>query len=155
VATMSVFRLSEFVHTAGGKVVGPAWTDDLSRELLRALRLAAPDASPESDFAVAARVFHEVLSLNPEAAGWPVFSNGRPRHSLFKEAVMQCRSGEEVDALCRVAEVDDTAILLATNVARWMLNLCQQDTLTLVFVSSPVIPGPRSSRNHRPVAAVA
>lgn len=158
----SVFCLSKFLHAVDGMVVGPAWTDHLSRELLRALRLArpaAPDPDQESpdDFAMACRVYHEVLTLCPGSAQWPVFAYGNPRPSLFKHAVVAVAGFDNgaLDALCRL---DEHEHLLATNVARWLLRMPQQASSTVVFVTPPAAhsPRPRSrTATAREVAAVA
>lgn len=158
-ATSSVFNLSEVLDTVDGMVVGPAWTDDRCRELLRSLRMvspAAPDApdadEQDTDVLVAARVFHEVLSLTPASVQWPVFSGASPRHSLFKAAVTHALSPGELTALSRLS---DASALLAANVARWMLQLRQQTSVAVVFTPPPRAGAPRTRTRYATAREVA
>lgn len=167
--TTSVFSLHEFLHTVDGVVVGPAWTDDRCRGLLRALRLAQPAApgprsedepATENDLASAAKIYHQVLSLSSRASRWPIFAGASSRPSLFKEAV---RAASEFDdaALYALCQLSDGDHLLASNIARWLLQMEQQRNLTMVFaVPPPALHRPssrvRSSRAiAREIAAVA
>lgn len=156
--TTSVFQLDRFLDIADGVVVGPAWTDDRCRELLRCLRLesvTAPDdlEAPEhpSDVAIAARIFHEVLALQPAARRWPVFSGHSRgfRSSLFKASLLHAHRPDELSALVRLTDV---GALTSANVARWMLQLPQQESPTLVFVAPIGAPPVRRSHHEVPVA---
>lgn len=164
-ATPSVFNLSEFVHAVDGVVVGPSWSGDLCRELLRALRLARPAtpgslSDPSGDLAVVARVYHEVLTLDPDSAQWPIFASGKSRPSLFKSAIRHSVFDDAaIDSLCAL---DDAEHLLAANVARWLLRLPQQKSAVMVFVALPpslepteAMPRHRSRSASMEVAAVA
>lgn len=146
--------VEEFLEIADGTVVGPEWSDDRCRDLLRALRMAsvaAPDAPDggecPGDVAVAARIFHEVLSLNTSAQSWPVFAGRRSRSSLFKAAVLHALEEPGVTALLRLSE---TSALLGANVARWMLGFEQQTSPTMVFIAPPP---PRRSTGTAPLLA--
>jgi hypothetical protein len=137
--TLSVFE-SEDLQTVDGMVVGPAWTEHRGRELLRFLRVTRP-AAPDSpdideqptDVVVAARVFHEVLTLTPASIRYPVFS-ATSRHSLFRTAILHAHDSGDLAALCRLS---DQSALQAVNVARWLMQLPQQHSLTLVFAAPP------------------
>jgi hypothetical protein len=159
--TSTVFSLEESLHIEDGVIVSSAWTDDHCRELLRSLRLvraAAPDdpGDPDSDVAVTARVFHEVLDLHPSAQRWPVFAGDKRQPSLYKRAVVHAIEGDDPGAAA-LLRVTDSEALLAANVARWMLKLPQQHSPTLVFATPPPsghrLPSPRGpAREHREVA---
>ncbi|MFA7264770.1 MAG: hypothetical protein WC054_00420 [Candidatus Nanopelagicales bacterium] len=137
--TSSVSQASEVLRTTDGVVLSSAWTEDCCRELLRILREihAAPDnpEAPESDAdsKVAARVFHEVLSLHPGSEKWPLFSGEVPRRSLYKAAIMHARS----DELAALTRLSDSSALWASNVSRWMLRMPQQTSPTMVFTPPP------------------
>lgn len=157
-AAQAVFTLSN-LQTVDGMVVGPEWSDDQSRELLRVVRRAcpaAPDVHPEDpasldDFMVSVRVFHEVLSLYPGSDRWPLFAGASSRPSAFKCAVKHTHDVADAYALCRLS---DSEALLAWNVARWMLCLPQQASASMVFAAPPPahLPAPRlRSRADRPV----
>jgi hypothetical protein len=94
--------------------------------------------------AVTARIFHEVLELHPASRRWPVLSGGRIQPSLYKRAVMHAADGDD-PGIAALLRVDEEEALLAANVARWMLQLPQQSSLTLVFVTPPA-----SSHHHLP-----
>lgn len=145
----------DMLNIEDGKIIRSEWSDDLCRELLRALRktrAAAPDA-PEAeeypgDVAVTARIFHEVLSLSPAGSHWPVFSSGRLRHSLVKAAILHAVDDPDLTSLLRLS---NESALLAANVARWMLQMKQQTVTTSVFASPPPartsIPKPRKTQS--------
>lgn len=151
--TPSVFHVTDVLDIADGVVVGPAWTDDHSRELLRSLRMvraAAPD-SPDAeehcdDIAVASRIFHEVLALNPPSVRWPVFTGSSARHSLFKAAIRHAHMPGDLSALVRLS---DRSALMAANVARWMLRLPQQTSSMVVFATPPSGVAPRVRTRSR------
>lgn len=144
-AAQAVFTLSN-LQTVDGVVVGPVWTDDRSRELLRVVRrarAAAPDVLPgdddpasTDDFLVSVRVFHEVLSpgMYPGSDRWPLFAGRSRRPSAFKCAVRHTHDAADLDALCRLSDFE---ALLAWNTARWMLCLPQQVSATMVFAAPP------------------
>lgn len=145
----SVFTTAS-LQTVDGVVVGPAWTDDRGRELLRYLRSqrpAAPDYPDgdeyDSDVSIASRVFHEVLALHPAAERWPVFAGRSSRSSLFKAAVTHAHDPADLTALARLS---DASALIAANIARWLLQLPQQTSATMVFVSPPSPPVPPPPR---------
>ena len=147
--TPSVFQVSNTLDVADGVVVGPLWTEDLCRELVRALRTAAPAPDdPEreefpTDLLVAARVFHEVLTLAPGLARAPLFAANRERPSLFKRAVLHAHARPDLAALCRLS---DLSALAAANVARWLLRLPQQSSATVVFSPPPGLSSKTRSR---------
>lgn len=163
-AAQAVFTLSN-LQTVDGMVVGPAWSDDQSRELLRVVRRACPatpDVHPEDpasldDFMDAVRVLHEVLSPGMYSGSdrWPLFVGPSARPSVFKCAVRHTHDLADLLALCRLS---DSEALLAWNVARWMLCLPQQVSATMVFAAPPPAhsPPPRlRPRAIRPEACVA
>ena len=161
-AALSVFTLSD-LHTVDGMVVGPVWSDDQSRELLRVVRkarAAAPDVHPDDpvsidDFMVSARIFHETLApgMYPGSDRWPLFAGASERSSVFKCAVKHTHELADVYALCRLSDFE---ALLAWNVARWMLCLPQQSSATMVFAAPPPAHSPPSRfRPSRRVVALA
>jgi hypothetical protein len=137
-------------------VLGPEWTVDNCRAVLRFLRKTETEFQGdwdreelESDVLVSAKLFHEVLTESPTAARWPLFANTSRRPSLFKATVRYAVDREELSALVRLS---DQSSLLAANIARWMLQLPQQSSSTIVF-STP--PAPRVPVRHAAVAALA
>lgn len=160
--TSSVSCSYEALNMVDGVVLGPTWTEHLSRELLDALQrvsTAAPDDLDGdecgSDVDVAALVFYEVLQRHSSADRWPVFSGGSPRPSLFKAAVLHAVLRVEVAALVRLSP---ESALAAANVARWMLRRSQQSSPVVVFSRPPglgsrrAVPAPR--QEMKPAALV-
>lgn len=116
---MSGQNLYDLFKTVDVLVISPACTDDLSRDIVRELRLA----KPSDPLAVAARYFHEVLSLIPDSYCLPLFSGSNGGPSMFKSAVRHAADDPDVEAL---SELSDAQAMLAYNIARWLLGHKQQ-----------------------------
>ncbi len=151
--TASVFQMSDTFDMVDGVFVGPAWTDESCRELLRALRkvrAVAPDnpdaAECATDVWVVARVFHEVLTLHPASTRWPIFAGSKPRSSLFKAAITHAYDPGDLSALARLS--NDSA-LAAANVARWLMRLPRQTSATVVFTQPPGVGLPSQRTRSR------
>lgn len=111
---------SELKFNSDHVVVGPVWSEDVCREVVRAVRKATA-SDVRGRVAVLVRLAHEVLSERPEARDWPVFSpcSSTPRMYYY---MLRAATYDDFDAF----DVDDEfAEIRAVNVARWLLQLPQ------------------------------
>lgn len=118
--------LSDFIKLVDSMVVSPQCTESGARDLLRSLRTAEPG----DVLSVSARIFHEVLTLYPEAQGWPLFTGPSKDPSVFKTAVVHALEDPGLDALL---DLDDETALSAHNIARFLSGLTQIASLPPQF----------------------
>lgn len=123
--------------SSDGVVLEKELDDDGSTVFLREVRKAKPDGGP-GDILVLARLAHEVLTETSESRLWPLFSASAPSKasSLFKAMVLASRA-EDAEALEGASDED---VLVASNIARWLIGIPQQTSTaaTVVFVDPPV-----------------
>lgn len=128
------------VQVVDGRVTNPPLSDVDRPALLATMRAAVPGTAG-GDFQVVVRLMYDVLVARPSARKWPVVCPGRGQWSLFREIVLAA-SAADAPAL---ESIEDDSVLAAVNVARWLLGLPQQPSLTpVVFVepeARPVLAG--------------
>ena len=132
-------NISGLTVSTVGLVTDPEWSYELSTSIIRDLRKAKPeegcDVASESDIMVLARVAHELFSESQSAYRWPLFLKMKEgaRHSIYSSMLLSSRQ----DDTLAFARAEETDILIATNIARWLLKLPQQTGSHVLFVSGP------------------
>jgi hypothetical protein len=152
VTTPSVFDVSAHFDLGDGVAVRLLWSEALTCELLVSLRMLSP-LCPEDvegdeqnyDVLIAARLFYEVLRGHSEAKRWPVVSGDSPRPSLVKTALQESQDTSVVS----LVRLEDRSVLIAANIARWLLRLPQQSSPTMVFAAPPRLSAPRARSDFK------
>lgn len=140
-------NISGLTVSSDGLVTGPEWSYDLSTSVVRDLRKTNPkEGDSQSDICVLARVAHELFTESQSASRWPLFLKMKEgaKNSIYSAMLLSARD-DDIPAFMRV---DEHEVLVATNIARWLLKLPQQTGSHVLFVSGPK---PRASR--RPLRA--
>lgn len=110
-------------------MIAPEWSVERMTQLVREMRKASPDPGLP-DLLVLARIFHELFEEDISTTYLPVLSRTAGDTSLTQAMIEPSRS-EDLPALVR-AEAED--ILVASNIARWVLRLPQQSSPFVVVV---------------------
>ncbi len=127
-------------------VTSPPLSSEQRKSLLDAMDQAEV-GSEAGDFLVLIRVMWRVLRADASACRWPVVALQPGTQSLWRASIAASEP-EEVSALVRAR--DDIA-LAASNVARFVLGLPQQESLLPAFETDEVAEAGSETRPREPL----